>query len=299
MKGYPINMFFIKRILSKLFLGGYWIVAYRKKGEPFFNVIQNQKGFWNADPFPIEKNNCLYLLTELYDCKKDIGKIAYSKVDCTKFHSTKIVLETYTHMSYPSIFKYKNKTLLMPENSQDGNLNIYDVTESFLEPIFLKTILFSNDFVDCTLELFDNVLLLFGYSTAKNCLFYYKLDEDFSIASNICYMKTSKKSRPAGAFLDGHIRPAQNCANKYGESIIFYDFNFDENFTGTETIVRTLESKDILLRDSKIKPKKIHTFNTTENYEVIDLYVEKIDLFRWLKMLKRRMHKYEKKRNHQ
>ena len=291
-----MNLF--KRVFYKLFIGGYWIVAYRKKGDDVFKLIKNQKNHWNADPFGYEKNGSLFLFTELYDCKKEIGRIACSLISDSNYNDTRIIIKNNKHMSYPSVFKQNDKVFLMPENSQDGELNVYDITESLFEPILVKTILVSNEVVDCTIGFFDKNIILIGYSEQKKSLFFGELTEKFELKSALSFLPFSKKTRPAGSFLQGHIRPAQNNENKYGESICFYKSSYSKNEGFSENLLKTITSKDIMLLDTNIKPQKIHTYNETENFEIIDLYVEKFDLFRWLKMFRRRLHKYEKKKNY-
>ncbi len=286
----------VKKLLFKAFVGGYWNVAYRKKGEESFIPLINQKNSWHADPFIYERDNELYLFTEIYDCKKDIGKISCSKIIYgeNRYFDEKIIIDYKTHLSFPYVFKYNNKLYLLIESSQSRELPLFDISSDPYCPVFVRNIFEGIDFVDCCLLEKEKNVFLFGYSEEKKAGLYCFLDKDFKAISDIQYMDKSLKTRPAGGFCD-FGRPAQNNEKKYGESIVFYDYLFNGN-----NYTETINSKDIkvdkikFIDGTKICAKKVHTYNSTENFEVIDFFVEKIDIFRWFKMCRRKMHKKTK-----
>ena len=286
-------MITIKKIISKAFIGGYWSVAYRKKGDVEYIPLTNQKHFWNADPFILERDMKLYVFTELYDCKKDIGKISCSIIipGNETYINTKIIIDSDTHQSFPFIYNHNDRTFLIIESSQSKKLPVYEITNDPYTPVYLKNIFNNAEYVDCCLLHCDDKILLFGYSDINKNSFYCFLNENFDVTSDLHFFNSSLKERPAGMFCS-YGRPAQFNENKYGEYIVFYDYFINKNSYFEKINNKQLKISNIsFINSNKIKAKKIHTYNSTLNYEVIDFFVEKIDLFRWFKMLKRKHHK--------
>jgi hypothetical protein len=149
--------------------------------------------------------------------------------------------------------------------------------------IFIKHLIEGEKFVDSTVWVDGDAIYLLTYKKqAKSewCLCVYQLNMDdmtVSLLSSKTYQ--SNIGRPAGHIFEENgklLRPAQDCSEKYGESIILYcidSFNKDGQYIEHE--VRRMTLSDIKT-DKKID--RIHTYSRDSKYEVIDGYREKLDL---------------------
>ena len=115
-----------------------WNIAFRKRKSNIlhdsspFTVINNHYKGWQADPFLFEYDNSVYLFVENFSYKKNRATIAYAKYNENRkcFSSfNDIIIEDY-HLSYPVVFRYNDKIIMMPECSESGALYFY-ICESF------------------------------------------------------------------------------------------------------------------------------------------------------------------------
>lgn len=91
-----------------------------------WHVVKPNYKEWYADPIPIEWNKQKYMLVESYSKWRDKGTISVLKLgeDGRLQKITKVIDESF-HMSFPSVFKYKEKIYMIPECSQSGQFRIY------------------------------------------------------------------------------------------------------------------------------------------------------------------------------
>lgn len=226
---------------------------------------------WFADPFIYDvTENYIILLVEEYYYPINRGRIARLFVDIKSFELIKkeTVLEINSHLSFPSIFRFGNKTFIYPENSKMSRLCIYEydfmtnnckkIKDISNEP--LTDAIITTALPDC--QLFttrlpnpnDNELLLYKYEK-----------ETFIFQKKIVF--SSKIARNGGLWFSykGNLyRPAQDCNEKYGGAIIIQRVLYKNN---------DIEFHPIRRIESNI-PNYIlgcHTFNSYKSVNVIDI----------------------------
>lgn len=247
-----------------------------KKMEQEFSwfPITNKYQFY-ADPFMFRlPNNQYCVLYEDYNYKKQYGKISMCILDeYNKPISTKTVLDTKSHLSYPGIFIEDQDIYVFPEAGASGKLSCYyyhEITES----LKFKSDIINLPLTDATILKHNNKYWVFSTMRGKNsnnelCIFY----SDSLFGQYIPHKKNPVKneingSRPAGNFIcvDNQIyRPAQNSDKYYGSSIGIYK-------------IIQLDEKDFTEEYymSVSPPAKgrfnfgLHTLNHVDNLIVID-----------------------------
>ena len=281
----------LKAIYNKLFVGGKWYVAYSniKDGSKEFKIVQTPPDTWIADPFLFETNGKHYLFVEQYfNKKKRAGLSAYEFIDGNP-HYLGCVIENDYHMSYPCVFKYKDDIFIIPESSANETIDLYRASNFPLDWVHEKVLIKGERFVDTTIYFKGNQTLLLTYkksgSNWKIVVFDFNI-ENRSL-NKICEKTyTRNVGRPAGfLFFDGQLyRPSQNCVVKYGELIIvnkvtsLREDEFEEEYS--------YEIKASEIKTTK-KCQRVHTINRDSEYEVVDLFEQRIDLLHALKIFKR------------
>lgn len=185
----------------------------------------------------------------------------------------KTVLDTNDHLSYPFIYKEKGKTYVFPENAFGGALNAYEfdpVNKSFIN----KREVIRQPLLDSTILKYQGRYWLFATLLGPG----YNSDLHIFYSENLLGPYTSHKgnpvksqlngSRPAGNFIevDGMIyRPAQNCANYYGESITINKINklTEDEFSEEEYMI-------IEPDNSNEFDYGIHTINVAGDIIIVD-----------------------------
>lgn len=291
-----------KRLLKR----EYWNVAIRKKwGEGVlkndsynipFKVIKNGKGFWVADPFLIEKNNLIYIFAEIFVYKLGRGVIGYTiwNEKNKSINGWKIIIKEEYHLSFPFIYEDLDEIYIIPESNNINQITRYRAV-SFPD-IWEKEVLYEGrKCVDTVLYqtekqwkgyTFD---ITEGHHNGKGYTF--RIINDRIIFDTEVYDDTLKTARLGGGFVmtkKGLLRVSQKCDKCYGEAVIFTSFN-ENNKMHNEEVMR-LYCKDVILVHD-IKPKGLHTYNRSKNYEIIDLKSYRFSLFEWIYKICRLMRK--------
>ena len=279
----------IGTLLKKAFTGGDWCIAIRGIEDKQYRVVSNLPNTWCADTLLFEECGEHYLFVEQYDKKKDKGAIGYYTIENGTPVSKGVIIENSYHMSYPFVFKHEGVIYMIPESSANNTVDLY-VAEEFPNKWQLKKHLIENDkYVDSTVWEQDGQLFVLTYKKRTNAI---SRKTEWILAVFILDMRTLSMQkiseriysintgRPAGHLFKKNgvlIRPAQDCSKKYGESIILYavdSFNADGKYVEHETERITLQR---LNTDKRID--RFHTYSRDSKYEVIDAYLEKLDLF--------------------
>jgi len=172
-----------------------------------------------ADPF-VDPENKEKVLVELYDYKKQKGKIAAISKDAKNTE----VLELESHLSYPFTFKYNGKNYLLPENFEAQEVKLYEVSNG---KTIHPTTLLKGKWVDPSLIYENGYWWLFCTEKEKaneNLFLFYAetLDKTFTPHPLNPVLTDIKSARPAGKPFqkgDDWYRLGQNCSNTYGGSI--------------------------------------------------------------------------------
>ena len=122
----------LKRINVKLFNAkySYWTIIISKGN--FFKsnlnklkpLILPKKEFW-ADPFLLNHKKDKYVFFENYEYNKQKGKISCGRIVGNELKDIVDVMTKDYHLSYPSIFNYKDDLFMIPETHQNYRLEIY------------------------------------------------------------------------------------------------------------------------------------------------------------------------------
>lgn len=274
--------------VKKAVIGGSWSVMYRPINCKQWETAKAPDLQWCADPFVYEEHGEHYIFVEQYQTSKRKGCIGYFRFDDGIPVNKGIVIENKYHMSYPDVFKYKEKTFMIPESSANNTVDLYVADQFPNRWRKEKTLIGDKKYVDSTVLEYDNKVYLISYTMAGKCeIHVFLLDmerEELKFVSKREY--ENNVGRPAGRiFVENGslIRPAQDCSRKYGEAIIFYQIDeLNRNGEFVEHEIRRLEAKDIVCGN---KPDRIHQYTNDGSFECIDCYKEKIDIFHGIKIL--------------
>lgn len=268
-----------------------WNVAWRQKSrgsilndkETKFQVIKNSFRYWAADPFLFEHERKTYIFAELYDYVKCKGCLGYYELSSHFPRWIPIIEETY-HLSYPYIFENEQGIFIMPESGANKDLALYRAVV-FPDKWEKVSIIRKNvQYGDTTPFEWNGhkYALTYNVETENYKLVLLNLADESRdqeiLCSNIFYR------RPAGAvfLLDGKwIRPAQDCKDGYGKGLCFYEFQMNEQEQYSEEIVKII-SLDQLKLSYELYQDGMHTYNGTDNYEVIDIKTRRFNILNFV-----------------
>ena len=263
------------------------IPLYKGNAEGFY-LVPNSSRYWRADPFIIKHNGINYLFVEMFDRKTMKGVIGVSKVRNGKCKRFKVCLDTEFHLSYPCVYEEDNEIYMIPESFGSGEITVY---KSVRFPYEWKKVKTLNNIaaVDTTPVFAKN-----GSKTFFTSLY----EVNFGGNDNLYGFEEGKSAKPlftgitsvrsAGHIIYGkdNIRPVQDDTGHYGNSLIFSVVdNFDLDNYKEHPILRVLPPKahcnkeevsvSLVNDKGKVKYIGVHTYNSNEDYEVIDLKISK------------------------
>lgn len=265
----------------KLYSGS-WSVAYRKKGDTKYCIVNNPSWGYAADPFLVEDNGKVYIFAELFDQREGKASLGYCIINENKCTKWKVILKEKFHMSYPFIFKLKGQWVICPESSGDKAVFLYRCVE--FPDKWEKTNPFITD-MDCSDTTFLNsdgiyygVTCLFHENPMKLLLFKYENGNVIFSDENPITVG-GELSRSGGSFFNvgsKTYRVSQDCSCEYGKSLVFTEFEMQwPSFR--EKVVKRVHFEDLQF-DKKVNGIGIHTYNCSENYETIDIKTRGINL---------------------
>lgn len=278
----------LKSNIKDLLFREEWNIAIRKKEDKSlwekggeskeFTVLPNTIRYWAADPFIISAGEKEYLFFEMFDRLKSKGLIGYREINGDKIGKMKIAYEAEHHLSFPYIFEYKNEYYMMPEYSEGKELFVlkaihfpdkWEKIESWMQGKRLVDSVLLNHERENYLLTQD---LKSGYSSEKLSIFIRKGKEWVPHKQNPI-VKSLANARLAGkTFFENNqlIRVAQDCQDGYGTKLHFNNIMKLSEDEYEEKMLRTISVEDIIV-DSKERFCGIHTYNSNDCYEVIDL----------------------------
>ncbi|MBQ8895737.1 MAG: hypothetical protein IJY88_02970 [Clostridia bacterium] len=261
-----------------------WNVAFRNtptgdilnnKSEPF-TIIKNNFRYWAADPFVLEIKDKVYVFAELFDYILRRGILGYCTISDNKASKwTPIIKEPY-HLSFPCVFMQDGVVYLMPESNAGEVLTLYKCEEFPCTWKRIKTLRSNVKFADTTPMPFPWQRYAVTHSINDVNDPKLLLIDTFGEEADRCVPhENTLRSRPAGHFLsykEKMLRPAQYSEDNdkgYGKSLVFYECKFD----GSEySEIEFAEIKpEEQCYNKRIYLNGMHTYNSSEHYEVIDL----------------------------
>jgi len=235
----------------------------------------HEQGKYLADPFPVQRNDRLYILCEEFDYSTFKGRIVSAEVPAASLAplSVKAVIELPTHVSYPYILENGGEVFCVPETAQAREVSIYRAKDFPTRWEKVATLL--NDFpgVDSSLFQYDGRwwLTCTNDEEGSSRLYVWYSDELFgpwkAHATNP--VKTDiHSSRPGGTpfVYEGTLfRPAQDCSITNGGMIII---NKVSRLTPTE--FREEQIASVGPDSSSPYPDGFHTLSAAGNYTMVD-----------------------------
>ena len=278
----------LKSNIKDLLFREEWNIAIRKKEDKSlwekggeskeFVVLPNTIRYWAADPFIISAGGKEYLFFEMFDRLKSKGLIGYREIHGDKIGKMKIAYEASHHLSFPFIFKYENEYYIMPEYSEGKELFVLKATHFPDKWEKVEGWMKGKRLVDSALLNHERETYLLTqdlgsvYTSEELSIFIRKGEEWLPHKENPV-VKSLANSRLAGkTFFEKNqlIRVAQDCQDGYGTKLHFNNIMKLSEDEYEEEMFRTISVEDIIV-DSKERFCGIHTYNSDDCYEVIDL----------------------------
>lgn len=287
-----------------------FLIAYKKKNSNFsfcldskeifnnFSIIKNKIGRWAADPFLLDYNDKTYLFAEIFNCFSGKGHIEVCCLDDKKIKWKRCKISR-CHLSFPNVqFDESFKKLIMiPETNENRDVSEYECIRFPNLWIKGKTLVANLKAVDSVRYNHNGKEYLFTYilsnSNEKKLCIFQNINDKFLLVKEI--IDAEKILRPAGKiFVSDNkiILPTQNCKNGYGSGIVFNEIDFK---TFKINPVKTISGSEVILKSTNINFCGIHTYNSSNNFEVIDLKYKKFSFLRLLGVPFRKIFKTRKK----
>lgn len=276
--------------ITRLFTKTEYTVAYRfsKDGlfedtsTPFRTLKLSDPNYWYADPFICKFNDEYYVFMEVFMNDKGYAGIGYSKLINGKLTKPEIVIDSGYHMSFPSIYEYNGKLIMIPETCAKDLIQIFECTD-FPKKWEPASIISDNKtFYDSVLFKNDDKYYLFSSQPTDvmygSKLFLISLNEQngsFSVSDIKPISEDNKVSREAGKNIlhNGKLyRVAQDCSNKdYGHALEFLEIQELGPDKYSEQHIQEITTSDIRTASHVRGIAGVHTYNRENDFEVIDL----------------------------
>ena len=279
-----------------------WQIAWRrtekddrglpKPSAPFFPV-PNSPSLYAADPFLFEYEGETYLFAEIYSLWTTRGMIGFSKWEDGRFTPWQIVIQEPFHISFPNLFRYRGRIFLCPESIAGESVYFYEALE--FPRVWKKHKPFIQG-LECTDTVFlerngvlygftciytvnrDQQLFLFRFTDFENGIISWHPDNPIAADDGML--------RAGGKIIvtpDSEYRVAQDCRSSYGKGLFFRKTRFDWP-DYEETNVMQWYPENLAIK-TKRKVLGVHTYNSTEQFEVIDFRYKKFSMTRVLRRL--------------
>lgn len=256
--------------------------------------------YFQADPFIIGNDDeTVSIIFEEFSMNENYGNISLMVVDKEmNVIEKKILLDTGSHLSFPYVFKAGGKIFIIPESVRNGKVTCYEFLKAE-KRLVLRGDLVQMPLYDPAVLFMKNKYWLFGSVFENRKIYNLHVYYSDSLLGTYTPLPGNPVSsgldgvRSAGAFfeVDGSIfRPAQNCANRYGDSITVNRLSvLNENEFIEEPYMK------ITINDRNRKRhniETIHTLNVSGNKIVVDG-------MRWELSLTKQLNNYFRNRKHQ
>ena len=265
----------LKKIYWIVFSTHQWYILYKNKGANEWIRLNQPNNVSRADSFVVYKNNKYYIFFEEFDIKTRHGYLCVGELNQKQnsLDNVKVILDKEYHLSFPNVFKYKNKYYMIPESHANNSIDLYEFMQFPYRLKKIKTILKGN-WADSVVLNYHNKWYLFANKSindddlhSKNLSIFVADDlfDKFKQTHNNPVVTDSEFARNGGKFIqkdDKLYRISQDCKTRYG-----YKINIMK--------VETLNEKEYKEKCIKmIYPPKgyiaFHTLNSAKDIEVAD-----------------------------
>lgn len=301
---YKFFLFFKVRISRYLF-PTQWIIGYKNINENTWKYLDISSEKMQADPFIVFENEKYFIFYEELYFEENKGYISVGELDLEKNRliNQRIVLEKECHLSYPFIFKENNTWYMIPESSQNKTVDLYEAESFPYKWKVKKTLLKNIETVDSTLIKKDNIWYLFtnekqlGISPNDELSIYYSenfLNKEFKKLFLNPIISDVSCARMGGKFFlknNKIYRVSQDCSKRYG-----YRVNVNEILELNQNNYRERKIK-IIDHPKNKKVIGMHTYNSSNEIEVVDFLILKNDIISLIKNIKNNLKSKINKRN--
>lgn len=243
-----------------------------------FTVIKDSYRYWTADPFLFKKDDEYFLFFEMFDRLKRKGLLGCRKVSEKSIGKMHIIYECDHHMSYPFIYEENETIYIIPECAESGELFRLKCIDFPYK--WEKDIVYTKDhLVDTTPFDYNGKRYYFSERVIKPHTFD-RLDVFYESENNLVELSSGNPvktdfstARCAGKLFkygDMLIRPSQDCSETYGSKLNFNRIVKLSANEYDEELLTTVTADSIILNSDK-NYNGIHTYNSLDNIEVIDL----------------------------
>jgi hypothetical protein len=217
------------------------------------------------------------ILYEEFFLKEDYAAISLLTHD-SEFNeiSSKILLNTKSHLSFPFVFSEGGRIFVFPESSKSGKLSCYEYSIESETLTFINHII-NLPLVDSTILFYKEKYWIFGSIVNEDkdyellVFFSDKLLGPFQPHPSNPIKVGLDGIRAAGDFIfvdDCMYRPTQNCENEYGESITINKVTtLNETAVCEEPYMQIKINKNNRLNNNI---RTIHTINILGDFMTID-----------------------------
>ena len=255
------------------------IIRQKKTSLPVNWLPLSNKHRATADPFIFTANdgsiNILYEDFSMTDDSK-YGTLRLAKLnEKLDLISDKEIMDAKSHLSYPFVFKENGKTYIIPESRQQNKVSCYEYDFETDSLINEKVIIDNLPLLDSTIVKYNNKYWLFctfgdqKFEHSKLYIHYAdSIDGPWQAHTSNPVKYNLRGSRPGGALVqvDGQLyRPAQNCKDYYGQSLVINRIT-----ELTETSFKEEEYFELLPQKECKFNRGIHTINAADGVIVID-----------------------------
>lgn len=293
-----------------LFYSDFYFVAFREvsvgavqDNRKQWTVIRSSRSEWFADPFLFEWQGHRWLFVERMDKWRLLGSIAVCEIlDNQKTTSFKEVLVEPFHLSYPNVFESAGEVYMIPETGANRDIRLYHAVEFPYKWELVKVLYEGKNFVDTSFVLrnLDNHAILNSYDWDTRESYYFDFELQNMTLNRLPDNPLMMNERNGGnAFVqsDSVFRVLQDCSNQYGSKIMICRVNNHSFETGmaADSLMSELLPKGLII-DKNLKPTRCHTYNRSENFEVIDFNAERFVWFGPVMSVRNKFY-YERNKN--
>jgi hypothetical protein len=231
-----------------------------------------------ADPHLLVHSGKLYLFLEEAPFRTGKGHIAVMALDKQgRWSGPTMVLEKPYHLSNPFVFEWNGGIYMVPESAENRTVDLYRCEHFPDRWVHARTMLHDLQAVDATMFshgdkywMFMNVAETPGVSSCDELFLFHASDPvsgDWTPHPKNPIISDVRCARPAGALFFNNgaiIRPAQDCAERYGRAIRFMRVDRLTETDYAETQIGELRP------DQGDKYLGVHTFDRAGSLSVID-----------------------------